>query len=311
MKKIITFLLLICLLTTVGTLTAFAEEQTIPPSYWIAETPDLAPEDVPGTFLGFMGDADHNNSVNVKDATAIQKHVAGIITLDELVLNFSDVDFSKDINVKDATAIQKWVAGIVPTEESFINHLCYEAYALDNRVFGKWECITDVGESINELLPLYLDDPTISEYITIRSCEVTETYEFFDDYSYLVSTDKNALDKALETIKEDMVIGMEKYIKAIIKDTGYDISVSDVLESMGFYSVEEYVEYLFPFDTILDSAEPVVGHYRTTPDGRIYLDEYSDVYYNSYTVEGDTLTLTGDSENLTPELYPLVFDKVN
>ncbi|MBQ2944271.1 MAG: hypothetical protein IJD93_06255, partial [Ruminococcus sp.] len=47
-----------------------------------------------------------------KDATAIQKHVASLITLSDTALILSDVDASGNVNVKDATAIQKWVAGI-------------------------------------------------------------------------------------------------------------------------------------------------------------------------------------------------------
>ena len=58
----------------------------------------------------FKGDADTNGTVNVKDATAIQKYVAGMA-----VAVFSekaaDADESDDINVRDATLIQKFTAG--------------------------------------------------------------------------------------------------------------------------------------------------------------------------------------------------------
>ncbi|MBR3971752.1 MAG: dockerin type I repeat-containing protein [Ruminococcus sp.] len=64
------------------------------------------------TPIGILGDADASSTVNVKDATAIQKHVASLITLSDTVLVLSDVDASGNVNVKDATAIQKWVAGI-------------------------------------------------------------------------------------------------------------------------------------------------------------------------------------------------------
>ena len=57
-----------------------------------------------------LGDADANSQVNVKDATAIQKHVAMVeqITGDNAFA--ADVDSNSEINVKDATAIQKHVA---------------------------------------------------------------------------------------------------------------------------------------------------------------------------------------------------------
>ena len=67
---------------------------------------------VPSIVL-LYGDADQSNAVNVKDATAIQKHVAGLITLGEYGYMVADVDASDNINVKDATMIQKFVAGLV------------------------------------------------------------------------------------------------------------------------------------------------------------------------------------------------------
>ncbi len=58
----------------------------------------------------YLGDADGDGKVNVKDATAIQKFVAGF----EITINMesADADLSLQVNVKDATAIQKFVAGL-------------------------------------------------------------------------------------------------------------------------------------------------------------------------------------------------------
>lgn len=73
--------------------------------------------------IGILGDANSDGNVNVKDATAIQKHIAGLITLtsDQIllanVLEDLDNDGNPNLNIKDATAIQKSVAGIsVPAE---------------------------------------------------------------------------------------------------------------------------------------------------------------------------------------------------
>ena len=66
---------------------------------------------------GFVetGDADTNGTVNVKDATIIQKFSAELATLgDEYV---ADVNYDDDVNVKDATAVQKYVAGMGETIE--------------------------------------------------------------------------------------------------------------------------------------------------------------------------------------------------
>ena len=60
-----------------------------------------------------MGDSDKDGRITVKDATLIQKHTAGIVTLGEAAVSVSDVTGDGKVNVKDATLIQKFVAGIV------------------------------------------------------------------------------------------------------------------------------------------------------------------------------------------------------
>ncbi len=59
-----------------------------------------------------LGDADLNGTVNVKDATTIQKHTANIEEITGNATVAADVDANCQINVKDATAIQKFVANI-------------------------------------------------------------------------------------------------------------------------------------------------------------------------------------------------------
>ena len=57
-----------------------------------------------------LGDADLNTIVNIKDATAVQKHAAEIATLTGNAKIAADADESSVVNIKDATAIQKYVA---------------------------------------------------------------------------------------------------------------------------------------------------------------------------------------------------------
>ena len=61
----------------------------------------------------FLGDADMNGTVNVKDATLIQKATAGLVSAfrGEAFI-CADADINTEVNVKDATIIQKFVAGL-------------------------------------------------------------------------------------------------------------------------------------------------------------------------------------------------------
>ncbi|MDO5123857.1 MAG: leucine-rich repeat protein [Eubacteriales bacterium] len=58
------------------------------------------------------GDVNLDGNINIKDATAIQKHIAKIVALSDKGYEVADVDGSGSVNVKDATAIQKHIAGI-------------------------------------------------------------------------------------------------------------------------------------------------------------------------------------------------------
>ncbi len=67
---------------------------------------------------GVIGDADDNGEVNVRDATLIQKYIAGLseFVVRQCVLANVTGDYddagAPNVNVKDATAIQKHVAGL-------------------------------------------------------------------------------------------------------------------------------------------------------------------------------------------------------
>ncbi|MBQ1978066.1 MAG: CotH kinase family protein [Ruminococcus sp.] len=83
---------------------------TEPESSTPTEPGTTAPND-PITYR--LGDVDLNHSVNVKDATLIQKYVASLVELEDYSLAVADTNKDTRITVSDATAIQKFVAGII------------------------------------------------------------------------------------------------------------------------------------------------------------------------------------------------------
>ncbi len=65
-----------------------------------------------GEHSGLRGDSDGNGTVNVKDATLIQKYVADLAVLNDMQHKCADADVSGTVNIKDATVIQKHIAGL-------------------------------------------------------------------------------------------------------------------------------------------------------------------------------------------------------
>ncbi len=62
--------------------------------------------------LQLLGDANDDGSVNVKDATVIQKHLVGIAVIPDELYTVCDIDADSSITIKDATCIRKCLAGI-------------------------------------------------------------------------------------------------------------------------------------------------------------------------------------------------------
>lgn len=58
-----------------------------------------------------LGDVTGDGNVNIKDTTAIQKHLVRIITLSDEMLANGDFNRDGKTNISDATAIQKMIAG--------------------------------------------------------------------------------------------------------------------------------------------------------------------------------------------------------
>ncbi|MBQ1475405.1 MAG: starch-binding protein [Ruminococcus sp.] len=75
------------------------------------------------------GDVDGDDDVTIIDVTMIQRHLAGVIRLDEAAQRRGDVDADEDMTVIDATLIQRYLSGIIdkfpagetlPTQEPII-----------------------------------------------------------------------------------------------------------------------------------------------------------------------------------------------
>ncbi|MBQ4105281.1 MAG: leucine-rich repeat protein [Clostridia bacterium] len=74
--------------------------------------PALPPETTaPVEIIGILGDANYDSKLDIRDATAIQKHIAMLISLTDNGVFLADATGDDELNIKDATVIQKHIAG--------------------------------------------------------------------------------------------------------------------------------------------------------------------------------------------------------
>ena len=85
----------------------YASDWMLSRAAWLSE--QFAPNYVPSPLLG---DADLNREVDIIDATAIQRHVAGIVTLSQEAQLAADVDRDGDVAIVDTTLLQRHLVGM-------------------------------------------------------------------------------------------------------------------------------------------------------------------------------------------------------
>lgn len=97
--------------TTAATEAATTEETTTAAEETTTEAPTSTETEAP-KVLGIYGDVNGDNTVSIKDASAIQKHLAMIDTIPAEREVFADVTGDNKISIKDASAIQKYLAAL-------------------------------------------------------------------------------------------------------------------------------------------------------------------------------------------------------
>lgn len=309
MKRFVSILLATLLLLGISLVSASA--YTLPDNFSISAEEGTPFDSVEGEAIGYIGDADNSLNVTVKDATAIQKHLAQLITFEGVSLVLADVDLSSDITIKDATIIQKWLANLEIPQPVF--HLLYtdeEAPALS--LVGTWETESDLAQSINEMLPLYTDDELLLEHVNITTFPAKLIYTFTDDGKLIAQPEKNSIEAGILLVKKELEGDLANYIEAVAKQSGLNMSAQQLIKFMGYNSMSELVDEMFPMDVVNDMSKPTNATYRI--DGsKLYITQegYEEDYYENFTLTEDTLTFTSNSNGANENLYPVVFDRVN
>lgn len=108
----------------------FEEYKPVKPTAAPTEATTEAPTEIttavqtePATvFAGIIGDVNGDNTVNIKDATQIQKSIASLVQLSDKEKLLADVNNNGRVDIKDATCIQKYAARLSGSENAGQNY---------------------------------------------------------------------------------------------------------------------------------------------------------------------------------------------
>lgn len=179
----------------------------------------------------------------------------------------------------------------------------------DEAMLGKWVCKMDFGSYLNEGLA---SEPEVAEYMAVDEFVLEIELYLNEDGTYKMTADTDANKASYEAIKTKLAEGMEAYLTAAATEAG--ATLDDVLAASET-TVDELVDAAFG----VEMYEGIIGQMESegkfeASDGKLYMSDglNNDIdkdSYETYTLSGNTLTITGDSKGVTDGMYPMEFKK--
>lgn len=183
---------------------------------------------------------------------------------------------------------------------------------------GKWTATINMADSYNA--ELNAADPATAQYLALDRFDLTIIFEFKDDGTYLMTIDRAAAERAIEDVIEQTRIGMEAYFTDLLIQEGVDMELDEALELLGVSMDDLVNELTATLDVDAFSEFTGEGCWKAD-DGKLYITESVDApavtigEYNTYVLEGDTLTLDIGTETLDEEtakmMFPMVLTRIN
>ncbi|MBQ7015703.1 MAG: hypothetical protein IJN10_01900 [Firmicutes bacterium] len=179
----------------------------------------------------------------------------------------------------------------------------------DKAMLGKWVCEIDFSDYFNEGMA---SEPEVAEYLALDEFVLSVELYLNEDGTYKMTADNADSMAAYELAKAELAQGMEAYLTAAAAE--YEMTLEDILAASET-TVEEMVEESFGiemYSEIIDEMESE-GKFKAA-DGKLFMSdglnyEIDKNYYETYTLNGNVLTITGDSTGTNEGMYPMVFKK--
>ncbi|MBQ4105671.1 MAG: dockerin type I repeat-containing protein [Clostridia bacterium] len=310
MKQILSALIILAMLLTLG-ISSAAAYTPVADSIVSENERDmeniLYDEELTGIVYGYLGDADTDETITIKDATSIQKHLADIEELGICAQLLSDVDRDERITVKDATAIQKWLAGIEVNSPVF--HTLYMNATIDEAIIGEWYTEYDAANDINDAIASSnQDDALLIEHVNISTFPIEQIYTFCADGTYIISCNETVMAESIANMKTELAGDFTNYFEALSAELELGLTAEQMITAMGYASVEEIVNEMFTEEFYESLSTPYESGYFAA-NGDLFMDGSGVDLYENYIIEGDTLTITGNTQGLYPEIYPIMLNK--
>ena len=178
---------------------------------------------------------------------------------------------------------------------------------------GKWTTAIDMAESYNA--EMAAADPAMAEYMSLDSFNIPLVLELKADGTYTMTVEKEGLEAALSEVVGKLSSGMEAYFADLLAQQGIEMDVNEALAVMGISMDDLMAELTAELDAdALYESMGGEGNWKAE-DGKFYMTEDLETAagegeYNTYVLEGDTLTLDVGTETVDEETAKVMFPMV-
>lgn len=188
-----------------------------------------------------------------------------------------------------------------------------------DKLVGTWTSDLDMSSVTNEMLAAMGEGA--EEYFTFENFTVTLVMTFNEDGTYSTTVDEASVEAAVDSLMATVEDGMVKMLEAQIAEAGLNMTVDEMLAVSGM-TMEDLMASVDTSALVTEMTEGSASEGKfKAEDGKLYMSagldyEVDEAVYDTYELDGTTLTLTGhvgaetDEEQLVAdEMYPVTLTK--
>lgn len=177
-------------------------------------------------------------------------------------------------------------------------------------VVGDWECEIDFTDDLTKILEESINDDEAMKYIKIGKFSMELSLSLDKDGEYTMAIDEEKLKEAVNSLVDDLKVGMRDYFEKMISDEGLDMGVDDFFALMAGVSYDEYMDEIMDISVVMSQFEGLEdnGTYKVDGDELVLKSENGDKQTYTFELNESTLTLDSDEE-FELDIFPLELEK--
>lgn len=135
-------------------------------------------------------------------------------------------------------------------------------------ILGTWDSVWDMSGVFNGMVTL--GDDSMGKYVHLEKLDFPMQFSFFEDGTYAITADEQAIQAALAETVEDLRAGYTGYFEYLIETNDLDMSVEAFLLASGYESMDQYLDSILGgFDETSDALE--ANGKWSVENGRLYV----------------------------------------